>query len=407
MKVLVINSYAGSITLGASSLGCEIVGSYEDKNFFLDAQKANFPDIDFRSYRKDWPNQDLSDVVVVAHPPCSAFSVQNSSKSARGVNSAAFACTKEVLAYAMKNDAAAIAVESVMGALGGAWEVHQQFADTHGYYLYRILENGCMFGCQWRERFWAVWVRKQENVSRNFTIKITPNFKTVRQVVEGYEDGPSPGNLDKLLHEQRERLELEAKLTPEEISFIFDKQEKPHRTTAMGNILWELKYKKPDSFPEDKQDMFEDFIGGFASGTMAFLDPNGFTPVLMGSSFWYYEGRCLSETGFKRVMGFPVDYIFPESPRNLRRDMRTGLSKGVMPPIAAWITEEIGHHLGMRNRARRADVDSYELTCEPNKIADFRIKKDAWWERDTTLPPLRQFDDEAFEVKRSQGKNNP
>ena len=56
MKVLVINSYAGSITLGASSLGCEIVGSYEDKNFFLDAQKANFPDIDFRSYRKDWPN---------------------------------------------------------------------------------------------------------------------------------------------------------------------------------------------------------------------------------------------------------------------------------------------------------------------------------------------------------------
>lgn len=394
MRVLIINSYAGSLTIGASTLGCEIIGSYEDKKFFLDAQRANFPNLEYREYIKDWPAQDLSEVVVIAHPPCSAFSVQNTQPGARGPNSAAFKCTRDVLDYAMKNRAAVIAIESVMGALGGAWDAHQYYADTHGYHIYRVLENGCMWGCQWRERFWAVWVRR--GVAPDvMPFTLTPRYHTVSEVITGHEDGPAPGNLERLLEVQKQRLIDEAKCTPEEMAFFFEPQEPPHPTIALGNLLWEKKFKQPDSFPEERWEVFQDYIGGFASGTMVHLGPDDIAPVLMGGSFWYYNGRCVSETGFKRIAGFPADYIFPESPRNLRKDMRTGLSKGVMPPIAAWILEQVGRHTNMR-ALTEPSVPSYHLECQPNHIVDFRIRKKDWRTRHEELPPLRHHDDERL-----------
>ena len=85
MKTLIINSYGGSLVLGAKAVGAEIIGSYEDHNFGLGIQQAIFDDIKFVAYRKDWKPQDLRDVFVIAHPPCSAFSVQNTSRTARGL----------------------------------------------------------------------------------------------------------------------------------------------------------------------------------------------------------------------------------------------------------------------------------------------------------------------------------
>lgn len=398
MKVLVLNSYAGSLTLGASNLGAEIIGSYEDHNFGLDIQKANFPELRYLSYRHEWPRQDLSDVTVIAHPPCSAFSVQNCSPTARGVNSNAFACTKHVLQYACDNNAKAIAIESVMGALGGAWWQHQQYADDYGYHLYRVLENGCMFGAQWRDRFWVVYIRRDAAPRRNMTFTISPIFKTVSEVVSGWTDGPSAGNQDSLLVKQLARLKAEPWFTPEDEDFFFG--DHPHPTRALGTMLFERKFKTPTSTSMDKWNVFKKYIGGFASGTMVYLDPTGLAPVLMGGSHWYYGGRNLSENGFKRIMGFPGDYVFPKTPRNTRTQLRMYLSKGVMPPIAKWALEQISRHLGetrglnLHHDVLATGTDGYRLECEPDHIADFRITKDGWWLRHERLPELRQHIDE-------------
>lgn len=395
MKVLCINTYAGSLLQGAMDLPyAEIIGSYEDKGFFQDVPKANFPNIDHRRLRKDWPTQDLSETVVIAHPPCSAFSVQNQGgEDVKGVDSPAFFCTRQVLDYGVANGALAICVESVMGALAGAWPVHELYARQHGYHCYRILENGCMFGCQWRERFWAVWI-KAGAAEENLHVMLTPNFRTVQEVIEGHEDGPAAGNCEKLLAEQKHRLIELAECTPEEMAFFFEKQDPPHRTQALGKLLWDHKFKQPDSFPEEKWDCFVDYIGGFASNTMVFLDPNGTSPTIMAGSFWYINGRLLSEAGFKRIMGFPADYIFPDRPRNYRKDMRTGLSKGVMPPIATWLLDQLGQHLGFAGRQHSFDHPTYHLECRPDYIADFRIRKTDWPNRHAGLPTLRHFDDE-------------
>jgi site-specific DNA-cytosine methylase len=399
LKVLTINTYAGSLLLGAADLGCEIIGSYEDKGFFQPVAKTNFPEVRHVAHIKDWSKQDLSEVVVLAHPPCSWASVQNSSANAKGLDAAAFKCTKQVLEYAMQNGAAGVAIESVMGALAGAWPVHDHYAKEYGYHCYRVLENGCMFGCQWRERFWAVWLKK-ELAHREWAIALTPNFKTIGEVLQGHEDGPSPPGLELALTRLKEKLVLDAGLTTAQMDTLFAPQEPPHPTTWIVSVLWDRFFKEPDSFPEEKWYIHQDFVGGFSTGVMKFIDPRGLAPVLLADSFWYYNGRILSEAGYKRIMGFPPDYIFPTQRKDYRKSMRMGLSKGVMPPIATWLLDNIGQHLGMLGSRPNMNQSSYHLMCEPELIVDFRIRKEDWPHRKQGLPPLRQYDDE-IERKRN------
>lgn len=406
MRVLCINTYAGSLLQGAADLGCEVIGSYEDKRFFQPVAEANFPKVRHLPYRRDWPSQDLSETIVLAHPPCSAFSQQNSSEAAKGVDAAAFQCTRTVLDYAMQNNALAIAVESVIGALPGAWVVHEKYAKDHGYHCYRILENGCMFGAQWRERFWAVWI-KQGAAMPDWYITLTPKFQTVQEVITGYEMGPTVPGLDLALSRLKQRLITDAKLTSAQMSLLFDPQDPPHPTTWIVQVLWDkfFKYDGDDKrFPEERWYVHQDVLGGgFSTGVMKFIDPNGTAPVLLADSFWYINGRVLSEAGYKRLMGFPHDYVFPKTStgKDYRKTMRVGLSKGVMPPIATWLLDQLGAHLGMHQpRYEPLKAESYALTCRPDRIVDFRIRKEDWVTRHESLPELRHYDDER-ETKRT------
>jgi site-specific DNA-cytosine methylase len=396
LKVLAINTFAGSILQGASDFGADIIGSYEDKGYMQPVAQANFPNVEHIGKRKDWPDRDLSETIVVAHPPCSAFSVQTTSKSAKGIDAAAFFCTTQVLEYALKNKALAVCVESVIGALPGAWVVHEKFAREHGYHCYRLLENGCMFGAQWRERFWAVWIRKgagNEGQSDDWSISLTPKFQVVEDVLTGHEDGPSPPGLDLALTRLKEKLTGELKLTNDQMEFLFDPRE--HKTTWIIEVLYENFFKHPTHpLTEDKWYLHQD-IGGFSTSVMKYLDPRGTAPVLLADSFWYYNGRVLSEAGYKRLMGFPSDYKFPIVDRkDYRNTMRQCLSKGVMPPIVTWLLDQLGAHLGMHEKKYESNRPSYQLTCRPEHIVDFRIRKEDWSDRYDFLPELRHYDDE-------------
>lgn len=382
MKVLVINTYGGSLLLGAKALGVEIIGSYEDTGFGLPIQQANFPDLEFRARRRDWPIQDLSETFVIAHPPCSAFSVQNSNPQARGVDSSAFACTKSVLQYAADNKALGIAIESVVGALAGAWDVHQYYADTYGYNLYRVLENGCMFGAQWRDRFWVIYTRKGATPNK-IDLRLQPNWQTIRDVV-GEMSGPSPFRMDEALEKMKRRFVEEAGCTPEDMEFIFGPQNVDD-TCSVDDKLWRRKFPT-----EDRWEICKRYVTKYASGAMVHLNPEGLCPVLLGGSWWYMDGRNVSETAYKQLMGFPADYIFPEAGR-YHQDMRTYLSKGVMPPIAEWILEQALGHLGWHSDVVRPQLttEPYHLSIEPDGIADFRIRKKTWGQ---DHPPLRHED---------------
>lgn len=376
MKVLVLNTYAGSLLLGARAAGCEIIGSYEDVGYGAPIQHANFPGLDFKNETKDWPAQDLSDVIVIAHPPCSAFSGQNTSPSKRGIDSPAFACTKVVLEYAMKNRAVALAIESVPGALTGAWEVHEHYAREYGYHIYRIMQNGAMFSAQNRNRFWAIFVREGAGINgRNLHLGITPKWQIVKDVIANYEDSQAPESLDKLLRNLKARLPKTLSFTEGDLSKLFDIQSPPHigKIDSVVRKLWNI------DADEAKKGIGET-LAMWSSHYMAFLDPDKTCGVLLGCSWWYINGRNLSNVGYKRLMGFPTDYIFPGP---ALRNIRTYLSKGVIPAVATWVLNQLMVNLGERD----ADNDTLKIEAVPDGVADFRYRKSSWGEDTPELYP--------------------
>lgn len=377
MKVLVINTYGGSLLVGAKLGGHEIVGSYEDTGFGTKIQQENFPDLDYVE-RLPWPKRDLSDVVVIAHPPCSAFSVQNPSWFERGTKSNAFACTKRILDYGMRGQAKAIAVESVVGACGGAYYTHQEYADKYGYHLYRILHNGCMFQPQWRERFWAVFVRKdgsRDTSIMRWTLK--PRWQVVRDVTEGYEDGESFPVLDSQLEKFKER--IRPVCSDEDMAYFFEPQDPPHPTTGVLPIF--LRRLFPNA--TDSYEICKKYISTYSSGMMVYLDPNGLAGVLMGGTWWYMDGRNVAVDAYKRIMGFPADYKYPERYKN---QVRVYLSKGVIPQVAGWVLRNIEDHF-----ENFMDFKPYTIDIYPSEIADFRIDKKDWKKRHEALPQLRHY----------------
>lgn len=400
MRTLIINSYAGSLTLGASAAGAEIIGSYEDNGFGLDIQRANFPRLNFVDQYKDWPHRDLSDTVVLAHPPCSAFSVQNSSAAARGIGSAAFSCTIKVLNYTMnprnhKHRAAAIAIESVMGALGGAWDVHDAFAREYGYDVYRVTKNSLLFGVpQWRDRFWVVFVRKGLG-AREMTWGLTPTLRTIDQVITPVNTGPAPYDCDRDLmrlhrrlsgrgsrhsrehgcdemtcaneaHWKRDTRFEKTKFTPKQLALLFSTKRDPadFHSRVSGVSVDRIMHKH--LFPKRKLGVVtKNLVTLFTSQQLHYLNPAGYAPVLLGSSWWYLDGRNVTERGYKAAMGFPLNYAFPE-PGGYRRQMRMYLSKGVCPPVAQWVWTNVVDHISGRMTTKAIPSQTFVKTCRPN-----------------------------------------
>ena len=359
IDVLIINSYAGSLTQGASELGLPIRGSYEDAGFGLAIQMANFPKLDYRETRKDWPAKpDLRRTVVLAHPPCSAFSNQTP-KGRTGTESDAFQCTKQVLRYAMGAGAAAVAVESVPGAMAGAAKVHYDYARRYGYHLYKVLQNAVSLGVpQWRPRFWAVFTKADIAPHGMFWKIPTPaRYTTVADVLEDVND-PGPVLLDVRRHFERQvqRLREDVGMTHSDVEYFLRNE--------VGQVHSVLRRR---FFPElEPMEVNKRFCkGSFLVKVLRLLDPNGFAPTLLSDSYWAFKGRPLSISDYVALMGFPREYAFPQ--RELAQ-FRMYLSKGVCPPVATWVLDTIVKNL-------TAEPIQAASAVQPGQIANFNLKR--------------------------------
>lgn len=375
MRTLIINTYAGSLLLGADAIkGAQIIGSYEDAGFGATVTKANrhrfaelAPGFHFVDSLKHWPDQDLTDTVILAHPPCAAFSQQNTSKTKRGVNTDAFECTRKVLKYGMSSNAAAIAIESVPGALTGAWDVYEEMSQAGGYHVYRILKNSILFGVpQFRERFWAVLVRRGL-AADEMVWRLTPRWVTVGSTIGHLQSRTEIEGLDRTITKFVQKLVTEHGLDDAEI-----------RAAALSPIegirrIGFAKRVQERFFPGlDPKYVLRHYVSPFTSAQPSVLAPFGFAPVLLGSSLWVYEGRPVSKEGYCAIMGFPPDYVFPP---DSHYGIRTYLSKGVCPPVATWILDNIRIHLGEPSGSSFTKPGGYVKECAPGRIVSFKPGK--------------------------------
>lgn len=374
MKTLCINTYAGSLLVGACAGGHEVIGSYEDSGFGQHVARANFPDVDHRPRVTDWPDASLDGVTVIAHPPCSAFSTQNIVWSARGTDSGAFSCTHRVLDYATKHHASAIAVESVMGALRGGWDAHQHYADERGYDLYRVLQSGAAFGAQWRDRFWAIFIKRPAR-RPYLTLNLVPSWKRVRDVVRG--EGPSFEDQERQLERLKKKLRDGVPGYDAELDAFLFREDHPR-----GGMGVELAHRH---FPgREVYDVLSSYVTTFSSGQMCYLDPMSYSPTLLGGSWWYLGGRNLAIADYQALAGFPTDYVWPGKTAN---QARMFMSKGVIPAVATWVLDQVEKHLSADELA--PDPAGWTRAVAPNGIVDLRIRRRDW-DPDGPLPMTRQ-----------------
>jgi site-specific DNA-cytosine methylase len=366
--VLVINTYAGSLLLACRALGVDVVGSYEDAGYGQEWQRRNFPELDglFASERKTWPDARLEGTVVIAHPPCAAFSVQRGgAKGNAGVDSSHFACTVEVCEYAMGLGCEALAIESVQGALEGARHIHDAMATRYGYQVYRILQNAATFGVpQWRPRFWVIFVK--DGYSPFLPLHHVPRAATVRETLED-ED---PGDEDPRLRTngQREYLLTEKDLDVETVDRIMATPGKLcstirrelELTDAVQNVSGEYCLRPSSAKKDGKWRM-----GVWISETLVVLEPDGFCPTILHNSWFSYKGRAVTPDEYKALMGFPREYV-------LDAKYRQWLSKGVCPPVAEWVLDQV------LRKVEGAEVTSGAMIVPAGEVADLQIDKPAW-----------------------------
>lgn len=385
VKALIVNSYGGSLTVAVSQLGLPIVASLEDCGYGLDAQRHNFPDLTYVE-KYPWPDLDLRDTVVIAHPPCAGFCAQNVNAPARavsrGLDGTYFAQTKAVLDYALPKRPPAVLVESVKGAYEPTRAFYDELAAAHGYHVYRVLQNAVTFGVpQWRPRFWAVLVRK-DAAPDPFIFQHLPNALSVGEALADVAPGePIPG-VERCTAAQLKKFRA-AGLAEEVIAGIMAGEYgygPTNKVLPKGGIV-EVKGHDVDFLRKYCYSVF-------VSNNPVVLDPEGYAPTLMSSSIWWYQGKTLTAPAYNALMGYPLDYWFPPPKHLVLR------SKGVAPPVARWLLAEVLANLYGGPRDEVVVNMTSVQALRPGETANFLPSKGSWKEPvfrfEPTAPPDRR-----------------
>lgn len=389
--VLVLNTYAGSLLLAAKSLKLDIVGSYEDCGFGSEFQAVNFPELEglMATTRDAWPEEnDLRETVVIGHPPCAGFSNMSKAlntggrdtKGGHGKASKHFAQTVDVCNYSLSRQCAALMVESVTAACEGARDVHDALAEEHGYHLFRVLQNAATFGIpQWRPRFWAVFVRK--DLCARLALTHEPVAKTVAQVLE---ETPGGDDVDERFERRmRQQIALLRKggrsgrpgdrpLTEEEIAQVLSE---PGLLAA--NISKLLKLDEPTHETLKHWCLTacgkgDDVCARFLVDSMRILPLDGCASVILETGWFVANGKSLTPTQYKALNGFPTDY-------RLDKKYLMWLSKGVVPPVAAWLLDQVVATVEAAGKGEHRDLPLTGVTwIEPGGIGDFTVTRAQW-----------------------------
>ena len=342
MNVVCINTYGGSLLLGAKATKATILATMEDVGYGSDLQALNFPKVPRYEKTEDWPEKfdvPWRKVDVIAHPPCKSFSIMAARfHHLHGTETDGFACHRRVIDYTLGNQCRSLAIESVIGAYAGGQDAYEEMAKKYHYHLTYVFLNAVSFGVpQWRPRIWMLFHR-----AKTFKVDLHPHYVALREILSA---GPTEPNVM-----NRCKRVLYAAIKHK------DRYHGIHIYKAlMREYGFESDAEIQKRFPEAR---------GYLSGHVRFVDPNWVSTTIMGDTTLAYENRILSLEEYCQIVGFPRDYKWG-------RRVKTAtayLSRGVSPPVAAWVLE-------MQDRNARGWAGSFTHEQNEDNVIDLRVKR--------------------------------
>lgn len=336
-EALVINTYAGSLLIGCKKAGYNVTASYEDSGYGTPLQRKNFPGLQCLESFEQWNSSlDLTDKVIIAHPPCACFSAMTNA-AVTGTDSPKFVPTLRLLEYTHKTRPAALVYESVPAAIPGAWSTHDAFAKDNGYSVHRLLFNYDAWVPQDRVRAWFVFLRKDVFPNRVLYLHPQPRLRPSLQNVLGDSmvGVPLPRQVKEL---ERVREYLGKWISQSEITAYFSGE---HGYGLLPAVL-----RKPgNAFAGvDLMECAKRCGRPYLRYNPYIVDPEASkVGVLMGITFLLYKGRLLGDVEYKRIMGYPDDYdLTLNANGNVSTyEPREWLSRGVVPAAAAWVLQGV------------------------------------------------------------------
>jgi site-specific DNA-cytosine methylase len=333
--------YAGGFTIGVAK-HFNVLAHLEHSGYGADVVGLNWPQMPIHAggpstWPTSWPGKTARPRFMYCNPPCAIWSGASHGRAGRWQDDPRLSMHREIFGYAMDVvQPDVLAIESVPPSFVRGREYIDELiekASGHGYSTTVAMHN-------------AKWLGVPQNRSRIFYTfhKVSipwqhPPFgapTTVRQALKGVK--MKKGGYDMTLPP---KLAQWARLAQpgEGLAKIFNRENPEPQRGDRGQIVG-----RPS----------------FLDGRVPLDKPAGV--LLGGKAIHPTELRFMCQEELAAICGFPQDYRWPKLSFN---DISSYMSRGIMPPVADWLAENVNRALIANKRLNAVQVAVLDVTRPP------------------------------------------
>ena len=335
--------YAGGFTIGVRE-HFNVLAHLEHAAYGKEVVNLNYPDLPIydggpANWPKTWPKGSARPRFLYANPPCAIWSGASAGRVCPWQEDPRLQFHRDIFHYALDDvEVDVLAMESVPPSfVKGRDYVNDLIAKAaeRGYSTTVAKHNAKWFGvAQNRSRIFYVF----HKVAIPWTHPEFTEPKTVRQALKGIRS--KRGGYDTTINESYAKLVAQA-APGEGLARVFQRLNPSPEMNHLGKVKG-----RPS----------------FLDGRLPWDKPANV--VIAGKPIHPEENRYLSQEETAAICGFPKDYRWP---KGSFVDITGYMSRGIMPPVGAWLADNVKRALEMNKRLNTQTASVLDVSVPPGE----------------------------------------